>query len=78
MPARREQKWEKEDDEKLWNLLMQKTTINELASNLQRSKKSIIYRLKNYKKRIPCKKTFLLNTIKYLVNDYETSDQVKE
>ena len=59
-PARRGQKWEKEDDEKLWNLLMQKTTINELASNLQRSKKSIIYRLKKLQEENPMQENLFI------------------
>ena len=53
VPARRGQKWDKEDDEKLWNLLMQKTTIEELASIFQRSRKSIIYRLKKLQEENP-------------------------
>ena len=53
VPARKGQKWEKEDDEKLWNLLMQKTTIEELASILHRSRRSIIYRLKKLQEENP-------------------------
>ena len=53
LPARRGQNWEKEDDEKLWNLLMQKTTIEELASILHRSRRSIIYRLKKLQEENP-------------------------
>jgi diadenosine tetraphosphate (Ap4A) HIT family hydrolase len=45
-PARRGQKWRKDDDGKLWSLLMRKVSIDELALLFQRSKKSIYYRLK--------------------------------
>lgn len=52
-PARKGQKWDKEDDERLWNLLMHKVSINELAQIFQRSKKSIIYRLRKLQKERP-------------------------
>ena len=50
-PARR--KWDKEDDERLWNLLLQNTTIDELALIFQRSRKSIFYRLRKLQKENP-------------------------
>ena len=53
VPARRGEKWEKEDDERLWDLLMHKVSINELAQIFQRSKKSIIYRLRKLQKERP-------------------------
>lgn len=51
--ARRGQKWDKNDDERLWDLLMRKVSINELALIFQRSKKSIIYRLRKLQKEKP-------------------------
>ena len=43
----------KNDDERLWDLLMRKVSINELALIFQRSKKSIIYRLRKLQKEKP-------------------------
>ena len=39
-------KWTGEDDEKLWNLFVKKTTIDELAKLFNRSKRSIELRLR--------------------------------
>ena len=38
-------RWTDEDDEKLWHLFSEKTTIEELAKLFNRSKRAIEYRL---------------------------------